>query len=271
MPSVIVGMPPGSLPLYLQDGLLKEGSPLAADDPSGVVAGHDCAVQLGLKAGGKMRIRGHDFHVRGILGKTGSIEDRQVLMHLSRAQAVLMRPHLLTCIIIIPAKEKNLFTLAGELRERIPWAQVITARDLEKEVENAVLLWDVLTMVCGFISGLASFLSVAVVMLMTVSERRREIGIRKALGAENSHIYSELLVEVLVLSFMGWCLGMLMGGAFIGYYRHILLVRGFSLFLVTPLLVLGSLGWTVLVGILAACIPLRQALGIEPVIALRQV
>jgi len=271
MPSVLVGLPPESFSLYLQDAPLKSGSTPAAGGPAGVVAGHDCAMQKDLRAGDMMKIRGREFRVLGILEKTGSLEDRQILMPLQSAQAVLMRPHLLTCIIIIPAKGEELLSLAGALREKIPWAQVISARDLESEVENAVLLWDVLTMVCGLISGLASFLSVAVVMLMTVTERRREIGIKKALGAENRHIYAELFMEVILFSLLGWCLGMLLGMAFIGYYRHVLLLKGFSLFLVSPLLVLATLCWTILVGTVAAYFPLRQVLRIEPVLALRQV
>ena len=271
MPNVLIGVPVEKAHLLLQNAPLQEGQWFLRDDSDGVVVGYDIASQYALQPGREITIRGKRFPVRGILEKTGTLEDRQAFMPLAEAQEVLLRPHLLTCIVLIPEDAGHIHTIAYSIKEKIPWLMAVTSEKIEDEVKRNIVYWELLTAICIMLSGMASFLSVAVIMVMSVSERSKEIGLKKALGAENIHIYLEYLAEVALLCVLGWALGVLLGEGFISFYHHCYRESHISIFLVTPRLVAGSLLWALFIGIISSSFPARQAMNIEPVKSLRQV
>ena len=113
-------------------------------------------------------------------------------------------------------------------------------------------------------------LSIINTMFMAVSDRVREIGLKKAVGATTTNILREFLVEA---TFMG-----LLGGL-IGYGLGVLLVvvrnvffpaaDGSSLFLITPTLTGIAIGFAAVLGALAGVFPALRAARLDPVIALR--
>jgi putative ABC transport system permease protein len=103
------------------------------------------------------------------------------------------------------------------------------------------------------------------IMLVSVRERTREIGIRKAIGARGSDILLQFLVEALVLSLAGGILGIAVGiaaslviGALAGW--------GFQF---SPLTVVVAVGFSLAVGVVFGVWPARQAARLDPIIALR--
>jgi ABC-type antimicrobial peptide transport system permease subunit len=102
-------------------------------------------------------------------------------------------------------------------------------------------------------------------MLVSVRERTREIGIRKAIGARRSDILRQFLVEALALSLAGGAVGILLGiaaSALIGELAG----WGFQFNAVTPVI---AVGFSLLVGVLFGVWPARQAARLEPIAALR--
>jgi putative ABC transport system permease protein len=271
MPSVIVGLPPGKAGLYMSDPPLLKGRWLLPDDKEGAILGFDVAQRCGLSPGGTIMVREHPFPVLGVLKKTGSLEDRQVIAPLEEVQRALLRPHLITCIIALPEKGRNAEALAAKIRASLPWILTASSKEIDREVARNVVYWETLTLICAIISALASFLSLAVIMVLAVSERKREIGLKKALGAEDGHIVVEFVTETLLMCGLGWCVGFLAGEAFIACYSSALAARGISLFLVTPGLIIFSLLWSLSVGLVSGILPALGAAGIEPIKAFRQV
>jgi putative ABC transport system permease protein len=119
------------------------------------------------------------------------------------------------------------------------------------------------------------------IMLATVTERTREIGIRRALGAKRSHIIQQFLVETLVLTGSGGLLGVVVGLLCGPIFRSIRwTIRQFSPDLLPPTIltleprialwsVLLSVGISLLVGLLFGLYPARRAASMNPIEALR--
>ena len=103
------------------------------------------------------------------------------------------------------------------------------------------------------------------IMLATVTERTREIGIRRALGAKRRHITIQFLVETVVLSTAGGLIGVLLGvfGAHLvsQFAEWETIVRGWS--------VAVSFGLSVVVGIFFGMYPAMSAARLDPIEALR--
>jgi len=103
------------------------------------------------------------------------------------------------------------------------------------------------------------------IMLVSVRERTREIGVRRAIGARQSQILTQFLMEAVVLSTLGGLIGLTIGQ---------LASYGFSIlggweFFIDPTTVFVALGFSALVGIVFGVWPARTAAKLQPVDALR--
>ena len=112
--------------------------------------------------------------------------------------------------------------LRAWFKQRLPGAklQVRSAEELIEQMRRQKRLYTLLLGAVGGISLLIGGVGVMNVMLMAVTERRKEIGIRRALGATQRDIQGQFLAEVLILSFVGGAVGILLGlGATYGICR----------------------------------------------------
>ena len=102
-------------------------------------------------------------------------------------------------------------------------------------------------------------------MLVTVTERTREIGLRKALGAKKNIIITQFLVESVILTFTGGILGILLGTT----VSYIYSVFTSSLFVVSPNAILLAFIVSAGIGILFGWYPAQKAASLQPIEALR--
>ncbi|MBE6910296.1 MAG: FtsX-like permease family protein [Ruminococcaceae bacterium] len=130
-----------------------------------------------------------------------------------------------------------------------------------------------LTMISVVLGGIAGIsllvggIGIMNIMLVTVTERTREIGIRRAIGAERSSIVTQFLVEAAMICGIGGIFGIA-----IGYGgTHLagkLLFEGMSLY-PSPTITLGAFAFSVSLGIIFGMYPAIKASGLQPVVALR--
>lgn len=129
----------------------------------------------------------------------------------------------------------------------------------------------VLSIVTGFISFVAAIsllvggIGIMNIMLVTVKERTREIGIRKAVGASNGEIMQQFLVEAIILTVIGGIIGMMLG-----YIGAAALGQAFNIAVtLTPGMISFAVGTSSVIGIVFGVYPARQASKLDPVEALR--
>jgi len=106
-------------------------------------------------------------------------------------------------------------------------------------------------------------------MIMSVSERTREFGLMKAMGAETRDILFMTISEAGLIGMLGGMLGILAGVAFVHYLNEFLIAKGTVLFLITPRLLVIAIIFATLLGILSGMYPAYRAARMKPMEALR--
>ena len=124
-----------------------------------------------------------------------------------------------------------------------------------------------MTLMLGGIAGISLLvggIGIMNIMLVSVTERTREIGIRKALGAKRKHILSQFVVEAMTLSSIGGIIGILVG---YGIASGIARLGGWPLVFSVPTVLL-AFGFSLGVGLFFGIYPAHKASRLDPVQAL---
>ncbi len=150
-------------------------------------------------------------------------------------------------------------------RSRVVTAEVETADQLIEEMRQQSDLYAVLLAAIGSISLIVGGVGIMNIMLVSVSERRQEIGIRRALGAKRRDIRRLFLSESILLAGVGGALGIATGVAITFAFT---LYRQWEFFLSAEPILL-SFGLSAVIGIFFGFFPARQAAAVDPIKALR--
>jgi len=173
--------------------------------------------------------------------------------------------------VILLKRTANADTIIEQIRQCIKTQApklnlfVRSAKQIVASMESQGRIFTLLLGVIGGISLLVGGIGIMNVMLVSVSERKKEIGIRKAVGAKNSEIQALFLVESVILSLSGGLLGVITGCIFtwvIAWFSH----WRFTLY-ATPLI--AGFAVSVATGIFFGFYPARRAARLEPMVSLR--
>jgi putative ABC transport system permease protein len=244
------------------------------------VIGSTTADNLGLtdsSVGSTIYVGGLPFQLTGILqskGGTGN-EDDLVLVPISTSRELFVGSNSVSAIGLSATSQGEISTVSAEITALLEQRHGITngVDDFSITTQAQLLgtvssVSDVLTLLLAGIASISLLvggIGIMNIMLVSVRERTREIGIRKAIGARGRDILSQFLVEALALSLAGGVIGILLGvvASFgIGVYA------GWG-FIFNPLTVLVAVGFSLLVGIVFGVWPASQAARLDPVVALR--
>ena len=152
-----------------------------------------------------------------------------------------------------------------ESRVRGLHVAVQTADDLIAALRKQMRLFTLLLAAVGGISLVVGGAGAMNVMLSSVTERRREVGVRRALGARQRDIRNQFLIEALALSLVGGALGIVLG-VVVPY--AICIYAGWS-FLASPSAMLAGFGVATGAGVFFGAYPARRAAALDPIAALR--
>lgn len=143
-----------------------------------------------------------------------------------------------------------------------------TVRNMSDIAQAANETNNTMTLLLACIAGvslLVGGIGIMNIMLVSVTERTREIGIRMAIGARSSAVKSQFLIESIVLSLMGGSIGILLG---VGVSLAIPSMLGWPT-LISTMAIVGSVIFSVAVGVFFGYYPARKAAALDPIDALR--
>lgn len=143
--------------------------------------------------------------------------------------------------------------------------QVQTAEELIRQMQTQMRMFTLLIGVIGCISLIVGGVGVMNVMLVSVSERKKEIGIRRALGAQQQDIRNQFLAESVILCSVGGIIGIM-----IGIGASYIVARFFDWgFLISNIAVVLGVTVSFIAGVFFGFYPARQAARLNPIDALR--
>jgi ABC-type antimicrobial peptide transport system permease subunit len=281
----------------ISDLSISNGRGINEDDIKGlgrvIVLGHKLASDLFGEddpIGQSVRLGKLNLKVIGVLEEKGgqvfqTFDDYAYLPY-TTVQKLLLGTDYLNAIMVKTKSEKLINQVVDNIRITLRGTHNIynPEGDLSKDdfkamsqVETAGMLTQITGVLTAFLSSIAAIalfvggIGIMNIMLVSVTERTREIGLRKAVGARNKDIMNQFLLEAVTLTLLGGIIGFL-GGILISFGASVVLTNvlktnwGFTIPIGAVIL---SFGVATIIGLIFGIYPARKASKLNPIEALR--
>ncbi len=264
------------------------GSFITADDMNKrnrvAVIGTTVASNLFAKenpVGKNIRINNQPFKVIGLLeskgqSSVGQDQDDVIYIPLTTAQERMLGITYVQSINVQVSSQEKMEQVQAEIENLLRSRHhILAGKDDDFNVRNLTSLMEtvnqstsMLTMLLGAIAGISLIvggIGIMNIMMVSVTERTREIGIRKALGATFMNIMTQFLIESMVIGIIGGIIGIIVG---CGASQIIAKVGNFTTVItITPIII--SFIFSVGIGLFFGIYPARKAAKLDPIEALR--
>jgi len=262
--------PFGSLPMW-KGSLVKPGS------LNETTIGYDLADRHGLDIGGTLTIRDHDFTVVGIFERNayGNLfqPSPNTIAYISMDALARVRgwpPGVGGQITVLVAADEDPQVVAERIKEQLPGLETLSVAEVLDQIRQALTIFFLILGASGVLAIVVGGLSVINTMIMAVSERTREIGLKKAVGANDPDILAEIVVDAGIVGGMGGLAGLAFGWGTTQVINAVTThLENLHVLEVTPRLAVGAIIFTVLLGMFAGLYPAWRASRLDPVVALR--
>ena len=230
--------------------------------------------------GAEIRVKNIPFRIIGVLnskgsGAMGNDQDDMVIIPYTTAMERVEGVDYLRMIYVVGKDENGIDRLQSDIENLLRVRHGIKDTNLDDfNIQNMNSIMETMEETTGTLTlflGAVAAISLVVggigimnIMLVSVTERTREIGVRKALGATYSVIVTQFLIEAVVISLMGGIIGIILG---IGSSKLIGMASGMSTVISIPTIVM-SFAFSVAIGLVFGIYPARKAAKLNPIDAL---
>jgi len=216
---------------------------------------------------------GKKFKVVGFLTAIGAGELKiGCFITLKAAQQLLNREGYVSDLLITLNDPSQGEYVENVLRNMFPNANVVRQEELMKQIDRIMNIINGVLVALGSVSLAVGGLGILNTVMMSVHERRREIGMLKAVGAERWHVLFLFLSEALIISLIGGAIGcgVGLGGVYlIQWFVSILGLKISVPLMIAPHVLIEGMLVALAIGLLAGVFPSWQASNVPPVEALR--
>ncbi len=235
--------------------------------------------------GENIKIKKENFRIIGVMEKRGvsgfQNRDDQIYIPLYTAQKILLG---INHISLVRAKvddvfnlDQSIYNIEQTLRERHnitdPSQDDFTVRSAQEAIEAFTNVTNALKFFLAAIAAVSLVvggIGIMNIMLVSVTERTREIGLRKALGAKRKDILAQFLTESVILTLVGGVAGIIFGGFVAALVAFVARYLGYQWDLVVSFSsVIMAVGVSMFVGIVFGFYPAKRAAELSPIDALR--
>lgn len=284
MPDTIVaGQPEGDVGLEDFEIHYAQGRALTDADEGSFVAvvGSDLSRKFDVGAGDTLEIRGHDFEVVGVLEPTLTAPDTSVMMPMAAGQQLFAESlpdvmqtsvdtaDLATQVVVYPEAGVDTEELSDRIEAELTNVSAMTGAEFDEVVGSSIAIFNAIIIGVAAISLVVGGLSVINTMAMSVQERTREIGIKRAIGGQRGRVVRELVAEAGMIGLLGGLIGLALGALVVVLANEAGRSSGTVLFDLTPGTAIFALAFSTVLGMLAGIIPAWSAARLDPVQALR--
>ena len=230
--------------------------------------------------GAEIRVKNIPFRIIGVLnskgsGAMGNDQDDMVIIPYTTAMERVEGVDYLRMIYVVGKDENGIDRLQSDIENLLRVRHGIKDTNLDDfNIQNMNSIMETMEETTGTLTlflGAVAAISLVVggigimnIMLVSVTERTREIGVRKALGATYSVIVTQFLIEAVVISLMGGIIGIILG---VGSSKLIGMASGMSTVISIPTIVM-SFAFSVAIGLVFGIYPARKAAKLNPIDAL---
>ncbi len=254
----------------------------AADEGTEVtVLGSDIARKYDMAVGDTMTLKDEPFTVVGILEPTLTAPDQAAMIPMAAAQRLLIdtlppmfRSRLdpseaATTMTVYPTVGVDIEALADRIEAGVPDVATMTGADFDRQIGSATSILNSILIGVALISLLVGGLSVINTMAMSIAERTREIGVKRAIGGGRARIVRELVFESALIGFIGGVVGLVLGALVVTIANEAGRSSGTVLFELTTGTAITAIAFGTILGALAGFVPALHAARLDPVTALR--
>jgi putative ABC transport system permease protein len=283
VPDLIIGAVPGADEGHEEFELeVATGRMLTPEDRGNlVVLGSSLATEYAVVAGDTIEIRGVTFDVVGTLQPTLTAPDTSGLVPLEAAQALFVEtlPPLITDsvdaselvnqIVVYPEPGVDAEEVAADIEATVDNSATMTGEQFDEVIGSSTAIFNAIIIGVAVISLVVGGLSVINTMAMSVAERTREIGIKRAIGGSRGRIVRALVAEAGLIGLIGGLIGLVLGAVVVVLANEAGRASGTVLFDLTPSTAVFAVAFSTILGMLAGVIPAWSAARLDPVAALR--
>jgi putative ABC transport system permease protein len=260
-----------------------QGRALTAEDEGKqvVVLGSDISRKFSAQVGDTIELRDTAFEVVGIMAPTLTAPDQAAQIPLQAAQKILLATmppmvqiglnasDLVTSMTVFPEPGVDPEVLADRIEREIPNVAAMTGNDFDEQIGSATAILNAILVGIALISLVVGGLSVVNTMAMSIAERTREIGIKRAIGGSRLRIVRELVTESALIGFVGGIIGLGLGALVVVAGNEAGRSSGTVLFELTAWSAITAVVFSTVLGALAGFVPALHAARLDPVAALR--
>lgn len=240
------------------------------ESPDEIVAGSTAASAMGIRPGQSVKLGQHDVRVSGILADTGSQDDGLIFTDLVFAQSLLGKKGRLSLIELAAlCTGCPIEDMVSQISLALPGARVKAMKETLGIKMSAMNQFHNFSYGVSSIIMLVAGLIVLTTMMSSVGERKKEIGLFRAVGYRRRHIMQIVLLEAAMLGFIGGALGFAVGSLMPGLAAPYLMHASGLSFSMDPVVGVVAVFTAAFISLAAGLYPATKAAGLDPAEALR--